>query len=89
MKESSCSVSRLSETTALMSCHEIGFPFYSCSSHMLPFLFKDDLIETNIHPCFCRYDGPQESTNMAIIDVKMLSGFTPDSASVERVSCPS
>ncbi|KAG5268327.1 hypothetical protein AALO_G00211350 [Alosa alosa] len=32
-----------------------------------------------------QYDGPQESTNMAIIDVKMLSGFTPDSASVERL----
>ena len=26
---------------------------------------------------------------MAIIDVKMLSGFTPDSASVEKVGCPS
>ncbi|XP_031439423.1 alpha-2-macroglobulin-like isoform X2 [Clupea harengus] len=32
-----------------------------------------------------QYDGPQESTNMAIIDVKMLSGFTPDSASVEKL----
>ncbi|XP_031439317.1 alpha-2-macroglobulin-like isoform X2 [Clupea harengus] len=32
-----------------------------------------------------KYDGPQESTNMAIIDVKMLSGFTPDSASVEKL----
>lgn len=31
------------------------------------------------------YHGPQESTNMAIIDVKMLSGFTPDSASLERL----
>ncbi|XP_042561271.1 alpha-2-macroglobulin-like [Clupea harengus] len=31
------------------------------------------------------YDGPQESTNMVIIDEKMLSGFTPDSASVERL----
>ena len=56
---------------------------------MLPVLFKDDLSETNIHPSLCRYDGPQESTNMAIIDVKMLSGFTPDSASVEKVSCAS
>ncbi|XP_062376687.1 alpha-2-macroglobulin-like [Sardina pilchardus] len=32
-----------------------------------------------------QYDGPQESTNMAIIDVKMLSGFTPDSASIENL----
>ncbi|KAL2085076.1 hypothetical protein ACEWY4_018396 [Coilia grayii] len=31
------------------------------------------------------YHGPQESTNMAIIDVAMLSGFTADSASVERL----
>ncbi|XP_041924560.1 alpha-2-macroglobulin-like protein 1 isoform X1 [Alosa sapidissima] len=32
-----------------------------------------------------QYHGSQESTNMAIIDVKMLSGFTADSASVERL----
>ncbi|XP_062376821.1 murinoglobulin-1-like isoform X2 [Sardina pilchardus] len=31
------------------------------------------------------YNGPQESTNMAIIDVKILSGFSADSASVERL----
>ncbi|XP_062377751.1 alpha-2-macroglobulin-like protein 1 [Sardina pilchardus] len=32
-----------------------------------------------------QYYGPQESSNMAIIDVKMLSGFIPDSDSVERL----
>ncbi|XP_076146448.1 alpha-2-macroglobulin-like [Alosa pseudoharengus] len=32
-----------------------------------------------------QYNGPLPSTNMAIIDVKMLSGFTADSASVERL----
>ncbi|XP_063055772.1 alpha-2-macroglobulin-like [Engraulis encrasicolus] len=29
------------------------------------------------------YHGPQESTNMAIVDVTMLSGFTPDPASLK------
>ncbi|XP_062377748.1 alpha-2-macroglobulin-like isoform X1 [Sardina pilchardus] len=32
-----------------------------------------------------QYNGPLSSTNMAIIDVKILSGFTPDSASVEKL----
>ncbi len=27
---------------------------------------------------FLRYHGPQESTNMLIVDIKLLSGFTAD-----------
>lgn len=35
----------------------------------------------------CRYNGTESSTNMVILDIKMLSGFVPDPQSLQRVSC--
>lgn len=31
---------------------------------------------------FSRYDGPQAKTNMVIVDIKLLSGFTADTSMV-------
>uniref|UniRef100_A0A7N8XR25 Alpha-2-macroglobulin-like n=1 Tax=Mastacembelus armatus TaxID=205130 RepID=A0A7N8XR25_9TELE len=33
----------------------------------------------------CRYSGKQTSTNMVILDIKMLSGFVPDPESLKRL----
>lgn len=35
---------------------------------------------------YYRYSGTQASTNMVILDIKMLSGFVPDPKSLENVS---
>uniref|UniRef100_A0A7N8X3D8 Alpha-macroglobulin receptor-binding domain-containing protein n=1 Tax=Mastacembelus armatus TaxID=205130 RepID=A0A7N8X3D8_9TELE len=34
----------------------------------------------------CRYSGKQTSTNMVILDIKMLSGFVPDPESLKRLN---
>uniref|UniRef100_A0A665VGY8 Si:ch211-212c13.8 n=1 Tax=Echeneis naucrates TaxID=173247 RepID=A0A665VGY8_ECHNA len=34
----------------------------------------------------CRYSGKENTTNMVIVDIKMLSGFVPDADSLKRVS---
>lgn len=36
---------------------------------------------------FLRYHGKELTTNMIIVDLKMLSGFSPDPDSLGRVSC--
>uniref|UniRef100_A0A6I8SNC5 Alpha-macroglobulin receptor-binding domain-containing protein n=1 Tax=Xenopus tropicalis TaxID=8364 RepID=A0A6I8SNC5_XENTR len=47
-----------------------------------------------LHYPFCvelsiRYTGSREKSNMALVEVKMLSGFTPDKKSIDQVSdCP-
>uniref|UniRef100_A0A7N8YB18 Alpha-2-macroglobulin-P-like n=1 Tax=Mastacembelus armatus TaxID=205130 RepID=A0A7N8YB18_9TELE len=35
----------------------------------------------------CRYSGKETSTNMVILDIKMLSGFVPDPESLKRSLC--
>uniref|UniRef100_A0A671UX03 Alpha-2-macroglobulin domain-containing protein n=1 Tax=Sparus aurata TaxID=8175 RepID=A0A671UX03_SPAAU len=45
------------------------------------------LCAKNIFLCFYyRYSGKQNSTNMVILDIKMLSGFVPDPQSLQMVS---
>ncbi|MGL4878699.1 hypothetical protein [Paraclostridium dentum] len=34
----------------------------------------------------CRYSGKENSTNMVILDIKMLSGFVPHPDSLKSVS---
>lgn len=43
------------------------------------------LVEQNVSTC--RYNGMESSTNMVILDIKMLSGFVPDPQSLQSVSC--
>uniref|UniRef100_F7C6C7 Alpha-macroglobulin receptor-binding domain-containing protein n=1 Tax=Xenopus tropicalis TaxID=8364 RepID=F7C6C7_XENTR len=48
-------------------------------------------VQNESHGCFssCRYTGSREKSNMALVEVKMLSGFTPDKKSIDQVSdCP-
>jgi len=33
-----------------------------------------------------RYEGPDDATNMALLDVKMVTGWSPVERSVEKVS---
>lgn len=43
------------------------------------------LVKQNVSTC--RYNGMESSTNMVILDIKMLSGFVPDPQSLQSVSC--
>uniref|UniRef100_A0A8C7L5Z1 Alpha-macroglobulin-like TED domain-containing protein n=1 Tax=Oncorhynchus kisutch TaxID=8019 RepID=A0A8C7L5Z1_ONCKI len=43
--------------------------------------------ENQLSIIFLRYHGKELTTNMIIVDLKMLSGFSPDPDSLGRVSC--
>uniref|UniRef100_A0A673XUG1 Alpha-2-macroglobulin-like n=1 Tax=Salmo trutta TaxID=8032 RepID=A0A673XUG1_SALTR len=50
---------------------------------LLPVLWRKMLV----NHVFLRYHGKELTTNMIIVDLKMLSGFSPDPDSLGRVSC--
>lgn len=54
---------------------------------MLSLVFMAKTIQAFVNHVFLRYRGKELTTNMIIVDLKMLSGFSPDPDSLGRVSC--
>lgn len=58
---------------------------YEARSRELRFAFPDTVQTERVLCCFS-YTGKRRSSNMVIIDVKMLSGFVPVKSTLDKVN---